>query len=113
MIYVVQMGGEGGPVKIGISKNPSARLLDLSVGSPLPVVLLATMEGDRPEEAALHRRFMEYRLNGEWFQFCEDIRQWLQSLEQVPRSNLLKTRSLGSRRGWKTRKLMAISRGED
>lgn len=118
MIYVVQMGDNDGPVKIGYSLNPKKRMIDLAVANPYPLTLLATFEGDEIKEAALHRRFIEYRLQGEWFEWCEEISKWLalQSyLLKLPAPSpiahtRLAARMAVSRRGCRTRKRMMLSR---
>lgn len=56
-IYVVQMGGDDGPVKIGFSTNPYGRLRALSAANPMPLKLLTTLRGDKIDESLLHRRF--------------------------------------------------------
>lgn len=61
MIYFVQ-SPDGGPVKIGHSTNIDVRIKQLRFQFGTPLVLLATMEGGRPEEQALHARFAAHRL---------------------------------------------------
>ncbi|MEU6071396.1 GIY-YIG nuclease family protein [Streptomyces sp. NPDC047082] len=66
--YVYVMGSDQWPyVKIGYSKDPAKRLWFVQVGSPVRLELLATYEGGRALEAALHRYFAQYRMSGEWF----------------------------------------------
>ncbi|MYX32250.1 MULTISPECIES: GIY-YIG nuclease family protein [unclassified Streptomyces] len=60
------------PVKIGVSNDPEARLADLQVGSPVPLVLLWEAKGGQQLESALHQHFAAHRLHGEWFDFGED-----------------------------------------
>lgn len=60
------------PVKIGVSDNPEARLADLQVGSPVPLLLLWRTPGGQRLESALHDYFAPYRLHGEWFDFGEE-----------------------------------------
>lgn len=58
----------GGPVKIGVSKNPVSRLTALQTGVPYQLRILATVyNGGMGGERQLHRMFSEYRLSGEWF----------------------------------------------
>lgn len=54
-------------VKIGLAKDENKRLADMQVGNPFPLDLLFTEPGGFKHEAALHRRFAEYRSAGEWF----------------------------------------------
>ncbi|MEU8718295.1 GIY-YIG nuclease family protein [Streptomyces sp. NPDC048663] len=66
--YVYVMGSAQWPyVKIGYSKDPAKRLWFVQVGSPVRLELLATYEGGRTLEAALHRYFRRHQMNGEWF----------------------------------------------
>jgi len=54
--------------KIGIAQNPLARLKDLQVGNPYPLVLTEIIENATHEmESALHKQFAKDRLHGEWF----------------------------------------------
>lgn len=70
--YIYVIGREEGPVKVGISDNPGARVLGLQTGCPFQLALLATfhfddrMEAFR-EEQMFHRCYEEKRLIGEWF----------------------------------------------
>lgn len=61
-------------VKIGFTKNsPSARLRELQTGSPQELCIIATEPGSICNERALHDRFADYRLHGEWFAMCAEI----------------------------------------
>lgn len=60
------VGVEGSPlVKIGYSTDPQRRLKSLQTGQPMELSLLWSRAGDY--EGALHIRFAEYRVRGEWF----------------------------------------------
>jgi len=61
MIYFAQ-AIDGGPVKIGYSADVMARARQLESHYGRPLAILATMKGDRPEEAELHARFAHLRL---------------------------------------------------
>lgn len=54
-------------VKIGFSKNPTARLRQLQSGFPMPLRLLGTEPGARALERARHKEFSDLRKSGEWF----------------------------------------------
>ena len=80
-IYFVQ-AGEAGPIKIGRTQHPIAkRLKSLQVGCPWPIRLLAIRSGNFLSETAVHRKFKDYRISGEWFlpdkeilDFIEEVR---------------------------------------
>lgn len=52
---------DGGPVKIGYSADVPARIRQLESHYGRPMAILATMDGDRAEEAELHARFAHLR----------------------------------------------------
>lgn len=52
----------GGPVKIGHSINVHRRRENLEWAYGTPLTVLATMQGGRKEEAAIHARFSHLRL---------------------------------------------------
>lgn len=54
-------------VKIGCSFDPDSRLKEIQVGCPFEVKIEATLPGHHTEEQAIHRRFADDRLRGEWF----------------------------------------------
>lgn len=57
----------GGPIKIGRSCNPRARLRELQISQPAPLRLLAVIAGGRGVEANFHRRFAHAKIRGEWY----------------------------------------------
>jgi hypothetical protein len=76
-IYFIQ-AGEGGPIKIGFSVDPVARLSKVQSDNAAPCRLLGVMPGDEPEEGALHSKLAKHRIRGEWFAASADV------LAQVP-----------------------------
>ena len=56
-------------VKIGSTKDLQNRLVDLSIGSPIKLLVAGTIAAKDPYplERSLHRAFQRDRLNGEWF----------------------------------------------
>jgi hypothetical protein len=65
--YTVYFAGAVGKIKIGCSIRPADRILAVGEWIPFPTVLLATLPGGFPLEAALHRMFNEEWSHGEWF----------------------------------------------
>lgn len=67
-VYVIE--GEHGHVKIGVSRDPVARLATLQTGSSVPIGLVwREFAGDRALEIEqeAHAMLARYRLAGEWF----------------------------------------------
>jgi predicted GIY-YIG superfamily endonuclease len=80
-VYFIQAGK--GHIKIGVSKDPEARLKDLQVGSSgRELVVLATLPFNTRAEAFemekyLHTELARFRINGEWFK--RNITRYLKS----------------------------------
>lgn len=73
-VYFIQSLGPGSPIKIGVTKDPRARLAQLQTASPYPLSLIGVIpKSGRRVEADLHRRFGEYRITGEWFEPSKEI----------------------------------------
>jgi hypothetical protein len=77
LIQIILSGGERGPIKIGISKDPEGRLIDLQTGSPFTLVLLGFFQVGsfavaRTLEASVHAALAASRLAGEWFDVDEE-----------------------------------------
>jgi hypothetical protein len=69
-----------GHVKIGFANNPWYRLVELQCGNALPLTLLATIKGGCDLEKALHARFAEHHVRGEWFRLESEIRDYISSI---------------------------------
>lgn len=65
-MYFIQHG-DYGPIKIGTAYDPEHRLRELQCGNPEQLHIRYTMPGDRSTEGEFHRRFKDWRLQGEWF----------------------------------------------
>lgn len=77
-VYFAQ-AESGGPIKIGMSRNPTARVRELSVASASGLRLLAQHEGGRRDELRLHQQFSAARLHGEWFQPVPELLAYIQT----------------------------------
>lgn len=77
-IYVIRCEGF---VKIGIAGDPQARLRDMQVGNPFPLILVAKFWTDnaRRDERALHWALRPHRQRGEWFKVTDALEQLLKS----------------------------------
>lgn len=62
--------------KIGYTNNVKRRVRQLQTGSSEKLELMTSIEGSLVDEKELHRFFNEYRITGEWFTWCEDIRSY-------------------------------------
>lgn len=88
-IYVIGAAGMQA-VKIGYAANVEARLSGLQTGSPFPLtVLWQQMVSDaKSAEDALHKRFRDKRIRGEWFDLGPDavriVREACNTVAPVP-----------------------------
>jgi hypothetical protein len=73
-VYFVQ-SIEGGPIKIGSAMDVERRLRDLQTGSSTTLKLLASVRGHKKLETWVHGTLAAYRLNGEWFSDCWEVRE--------------------------------------
>ena len=69
-LYVIQSDVTGA-IKIGRSKNPKRRIVQLQTGSPYKLKLLAAVDGKGCLEKYLHDKLKPYKqeCKGEWFDF--------------------------------------------
>jgi hypothetical protein len=68
--YLYIMGSDrGGPLKIGIAKDPAARRAELQTGAAywLELYWVYPCPGGKILEPIMHRLLARYRLSGEWF----------------------------------------------
>jgi len=63
--FVAQV--EGGPIKIGFSRNLHGRLSALQLSNATELKLLLAIHGTLETEKEFHKRFAFCRLHGEWF----------------------------------------------
>lgn len=82
-VYFIQ-SIDGGPVKIGYSKDPESRARNLQTAEEL--VVLATLPGSYKLEADLHHKYASIRMNGEWFQDAPELMEFIAHVRsQYPR----------------------------
>lgn len=72
-VYFIKRGSL---VKIGWSRNPEKRCAQLGGGG----ALLATMPGYMADEKAMHRRFDQLRVEGEWFAYTPALARYITDL---------------------------------
>lgn len=63
-----------GKIKIGFSKNLSGRFQALKSANPADLLVLGWITGGRGLEKALLSAAAKFRIHGEWFLDCEDVR---------------------------------------
>jgi len=80
LVYFIT--SEAGPIKIGLSECPQARVHHMQSHSPSKLTLAAIDEGGRERERHYHERFAMHRLHGEWFSPASDILETIASLNQ-------------------------------
>jgi hypothetical protein len=78
------IGGGNGPVKIGHSADPEARMLSFQTGHPYKLKILATRDGGVSRERAYHSQFAKHHLRGEWFERCPEILAEIERLNVTP-----------------------------
>lgn len=66
-VYFIRPVGMVGPIKIGCSRDVSARLLTLGTWSPFPLELIAKFEGGMKLERNIHECFADVHSHKEWF----------------------------------------------
>lgn len=86
-VYLIQ-GVSGGPIKIGVAKQPEMRLSSMQSASPIRLRILCLFEGGYGRETQLHHRFSEWRLNGEWFdENCPELAALTAALAPFTQTN--------------------------
>ncbi len=77
-VYFIQ--AENGSIKIGTSIDIKNRMSCLFKEVPISLVLLYSFPGSFKEERALHQALDQYRIKGEWFRPCEEVKQTIEKL---------------------------------
>lgn len=72
-VYVI--GGESGPVKIGIATDPGKRLAALRTAVPYEIFIHHSIQNECAHiiEKATHKELSSLRANGEWFTCAPDV----------------------------------------
>jgi hypothetical protein len=82
LIYFLRPIG-GGPVKIGCSAAPYARLKLFAEWSPVPLEIAVTALGRMVDELAIHRKLACHRMHGEWFSPSEELDTLISSIQRT------------------------------
>lgn len=67
-------------VKIGYSQDPFNRLRHISRGAGPPLTMRYIRPGTRTCERILHKKFAEYRFDGEWFEVRGSLKEYIDRL---------------------------------
>ena len=84
-IYFLQLGNNG-PVKIGITKYLEPRIQSIQGCVPVPLQLVLTLRGNRLLEKKLHDRFAKYKIQGEWYELGDALRDFIN--EQIQANDI-------------------------
>lgn len=76
MVYFAQ-DLENYKVKIGFTTDYQTRLKALQTGSPNVLEMVLVLKGGTAYEKVLHKKFKKYNFRGEWFTYCEEIRDFI------------------------------------
>lgn len=79
-VYLLQKGRRA-VVKIGFSGDHEERRQSLQTATPDRLRLIATLPGNRSVEAALHKRFREYKVTGEWYRLEGELAEYVAGLK--------------------------------
>lgn len=64
-------------VKIGFSCDVNRRFKQLKTANGKPLELIHSIKGDRTVEKALHNRYKDLKVRGEWFKLYPEIQMWI------------------------------------
>ena len=84
-IYFI-LAKEVNRVKIGKSDRIKLRLENLQTSSPVKLELLHSFKDIDSKEIELHEMFDKYMVIGEWFEYCEEIKQYIVNLKKSQES---------------------------
>ncbi|MEY9198735.1 hypothetical protein ABIA16_003851 [Sinorhizobium fredii] len=73
-VYFIKSGNY---IKIGKAKDVRSRMSGIQTGAPERLECLGIIAGGLRKERELHKLFAEHRANGEWFNDCREIREFI------------------------------------
>jgi hypothetical protein len=80
VVYFIRAIGMQGPIKIGCSFSPNGRKRTLEAWSPLPLEIIAEIEGGHDIERRFHQRFLSQHKAYEWFHWSPDLQGVIDSI---------------------------------
>ena len=69
-------------VKIGYSGNPEGRLSKINTDNPNVCSLIGVVDADKYPERFLHDKFRSHLMDGEWYRYSDEIRDFVESNSQ-------------------------------
>ena len=79
-VYFAKIGDK---VKIGTTGNVKARVQCISTNTPEKVEILLVIDGDRKLEKILHSGFCKSKHKGEWFNYTDEIKDYIKMSVKV------------------------------
>lgn len=67
-------------IKIGRTRDVKSRVGQLKTSNPYKLHIVKVIRGTDVQELDIHKMFQVYRVNGEWFEFNEEIRNYIDTL---------------------------------
>lgn len=67
-------------IKIGYSDSPGRRFAALEGQSPVGLKLLGVIEGSEQQEKKIQADLIEYRDQGEWFDYTAQVKEYIKNL---------------------------------
>ena len=68
-------------LKIGFTRNNlKQRLKDYFTHTPYDYDVLGAIKGTMMDERILHRRFVRYKIRGEWFNYSDELREYVEKV---------------------------------
>src|SRR3546814_7865437 len=72
-VYFIRPIGQAGPVKIGCSVGPNKRRHELETWSPVPLEIVAEIDGGFVIERRFHAKFHDTHERREWFTWSQGL----------------------------------------
>ncbi len=85
LVYFI--GGDTGPVKIGVAHDVQRRLSEIRAACPVPMFLLATAPGGFKQEKTYHRAYASQRMHCEWFERTPEMQAEIDRLRAMSGDN--------------------------
>ena len=77
MVYFIQSLDT---IKIGCTKNLNERIKGIQTSNPHGLVVIGAIKGNSFEEKAIHKKLEKYRVTGEWFKNCNEVRSCIEKI---------------------------------